>query len=446
MRHLPTLLTRGQASLVMVLLIGLVAISAALAASSLTTSNVQIEETIHQSDRAWYAAWAGVDELMYRLRARQNFGASYQISLALDDGATVSAVITGDSNQKTVVSEGYSDGVVKKIEVKVVSSSSKASFIFAVQTGVGGFELEGNTLVKGANNTSGNVYSNGDVLGIRASSGQSGSKILGNVWAVGRIGGLASPTDGGVYIEKNAMANILSACLVGGNVLAPQPPSNCPFSGTYQVAPAPLPVPLAVVDIPYWKNQAENGTDWTGDCIIGGGADCTQGTNRLGNIKIAGNLIVPSNINVTFTGPVWVVGDISVNQNNIFYTDESVGSTSVVIIASDPANPSVKGKIVTSSNATFLRNSQGAGLIFVSENPADNCAAPSIDITSNTATVVFISENGCINIGSNSAISGILAKKVHVKNNSSVIYDPSLARAIVDPNSGGWAVVSLREI
>lgn len=438
----------GQASLVMVLLIGLVAIATALATSSLTTSNVQIEETIHASDQAWYAAWAGVDEIMYRLRARQNFGGSYSLSFTLDGGATVSATITGDANQKTVVSTGYAAGMVKNIEVVAVTSSTRSSFIFAVQTGQGGLELEGNTLVSGANNSSGNVYSNGDVLGIRATSGTSGSKILGHVWAVGNIGGLTAPDVGGVYIEMNAMANTLTACQVDGSIYAPQPASNCPTAGTYNLAPAPLPAPLAAVDVEYWKNQAETGSDWTGSCSIGGGVgvDCTQGTNRLGNMKILGDLSVPSGTDLTFTGPVWVVGDILVSQNNILYTDESVGTTSVVVIASDPNNPSTKGRIVTSSNATFLRNSFGAGLIFISENPSDICTSPSIDITSNTATVIFISEDGCINIGSNSAISGILAKKVHVKNNSSIIYDPSLARAIVDPNSGGWAVVSIREI
>ncbi|MBI1872009.1 hypothetical protein HYS10_01175 [Candidatus Collierbacteria bacterium] len=247
----------GQASLVMVLLIGLVAITSALASGALSVSNVRIEETIHSADQAWYAAWAGVDELMYRLRARQDFGSSYEVNLTLAGGATASAVITGDNNQKTVNSRGFSQGIIKQLEVKVASSSSKASFIFAVQTGVGGFELEGNTSVAGTNNTPGNVYSNGAILGIRAASGQSGSKILGSGWAVTNIGGLSTPNTGGVYIQKNAWANALTACLIGGNVKAPQPPTNCPYSGSYSINPAPPPIPLASVDAEYWKTQAQ---------------------------------------------------------------------------------------------------------------------------------------------------------------------------------------------
>ncbi|MBI1872010.1 hypothetical protein HYS10_01180 [Candidatus Collierbacteria bacterium] len=102
--------------------------------------------------------------------------------------------------------------------------------------------------------------------------------------------------------------------------------------------------------------------------------------------------------------------------------------------------------MVTSSNVQFNRNSFGAGVIFISQNLGENCAVlPAIDITSNTATVVFVAIDGCINIASHSVISGILGKKIYIKNNSSVLYDPSLAKAIVEPNSGGWAVVSVRE-
>jgi len=48
-------------------------------------------------------------------------------------------------------------------------------------------------------------------------------------------------------------------------------------------------------------------------------------------------------------------------------------------------------------------------------------------------------------VGSNSQINGILGKKIHIKNNSTIKDDPSLARAIVVPDSGGWNVVNIRE-
>lgn len=438
----------GQASLVMILLLGLVAIISTLSSSTLSFSNVRIEDTIATSDQAWYAAWSGIDELMYRLRSKQNFGGSYSLDLTLSNGATVSANITGDDNNKTVTSTGYALGTVRRLEVQVASSSSKASFIFAAQSGEGGFELEGNSTVVGTNDTPGNVYSNGDIKGVRASAGQSGSKILGSAWAVGYIGGLSSPSTGGVYVQKDARANSLTACLVGANVRSPIPPSNCPYGGNYQIAPAPNPVALASVDADFWKAKAVAGGVWVGTCnvLATDGSDCTQGTSQLGDLHITGDLNVPSGADFTLTGPVWVQGDISISQNNNLFTDETVGKDSVVIVASDPDNPLVKGRVTTSSNVTFNRNSQGAGLIFISENINDDCAvSPAADITSNTATVVFVALDGCINIGSNSVISGVLGKKVHVSNNSTISYDPNLAQAIVGSDTGGWIVTSVKE-
>ena len=144
---------KGQASFVLVLLLGLVAIGTVLASSSLSVNNVIIEDTIYASNKAWYAAWAGVDEIMYRLRSGQVLGPSDQLALTLSNGATTSATVTGNSNQKVVKSIGFADGVMKRLEVEVASSSSKAGFIFAVQTGEGGFEIEGNASVVGKNNT-----------------------------------------------------------------------------------------------------------------------------------------------------------------------------------------------------------------------------------------------------------------------------------------------------
>lgn len=439
---------KGQASLILVLILGLVSIMSVLASSSLSVSNVQIENTITESNQAWYAAWSGIDEVMYRLRAHQDFGSSYTVGLTLANGATVSATVTGDSNQKIVRSTGYKSGVIKNLEVSIASSSSKASFVFAAQSGEGGFELEGNTTVTGSGGSPGNVYSNGSVLGIRASAGNSGSKILGSVWAVGNIGGLSSPNSGGLYIQKNAWANQLTACLVGGNVRASVPPTNCPYSGTFSISAPPSAAELSSVDATFWKNKALEGGVWNGDCNImsSNGSDCSNGTRIIGNKQILGNLNVPSGVNLTVTGPLWVKGDINISQNNTLFTDESVGKNSIMIVASDPDNPDIKGRVVTSSNVQFNRNSQNAGIIFISENRSIDCAnLPAIDMTSNTATVVFVAIDGCINVGSNSMINGILGKKIHIKNNSTIEYDPSLARAIVVPDSGGWNVVNIRE-
>lgn len=422
----------------MVLLIGLVAISSAIATSSLTTSNVLIEETIHASDRAKYAAWAGIDELMLRLRARQNFGPSFSLSLDLGGGATASANISGDNIQKTVRSTGYASGMIRNLEVLVASSSSKAGFMFAVVSGTGGFELE-KAMITGSNGTDGNVYSNGNVTGVSASSGSNGSRLMGSVWAVGNIDD--------VYIKKNAWATSLVDCLVGGSVKSPVPPTNCPYSGSFTVTDPPPTTALATVDALYWMNKAASGGIWPGDCIVGSGGvnDCTGGSNNLGNKKIIGNLRVLIGTTVSLVGPTWVKGNIVLENNVIVNTADVSGPNSVVIVSSDSDNPVANGKVDMGNNVKFYRNSFGAGPIFISENTSDNCTEPAIVMSNNATGVVLVALNGCIYVRENAILNGIVGKKIHLTNNSQINYDPSLAKAIIDPGSGGWSVVSVKE-
>lgn len=439
--------SKGQASLVMILLIGFVAITSAIASSSLSVSNVLIEDTVHISDQAWYAAWAGVDEIAYRLRSKQSFAPNAQISLTLDGGATVSAIVQTVGSQATIRSTGFMSGIQKNLEVVLASSSSKTSFMYAVQAGVGGIDLEGQTVVRGSNNQSGNIYSNGAVRGKSTSSGNSGSRVLGSVWAVDYVGGLDSPSSGGVYVQKNAWANSLSACRIGGDATAPQPPTNCPYSGTFTISTAPPAVSLASVDAQYWKNTAQAGGIWNGNCTVGSGnsLDCTGGTKIIGNKKIDGNMIIPSGTNLTVTGPLWITGNITIDSNNSIITSESVGKDFVVMVVSSPTDNLNFGRISTSSNVTFVRNSQGSGLVVISENTSMNCSSPSVKTSSNTATVVYIALSGCVYVNSNSVLSGIIANKIFVENNSIIQFDPNLAKAIVEPNSGGWAVISVKE-
>lgn len=438
---------KGQASFVLVLLLGMVAIGAVLASSSLSVSNVIVEDTINNSNRAWYAAWAGVDEMMYRLRARQSFGESYQVSLTLDSGSTVSAQISGDNLQKTIVAQGYAGGIVKNLEVKVASSSSKASFIFAAQSGTGGFEMENGSVVTGANGNDGNVYSNGNILGTSKVFGSSGSKIMGGVWAVGFVGGLSSPDTGGVYIKKNAWANSFRACTVGGSIKAPNLPTNCSHGGAYTFSDPPAATSLSSIDIEYWKNMAQQGGIWNGDCNVrsGDATDCTNGSGDLGNLKILGNLSSSNGVTMKLTGPVWVKGNVNFSNNVIVNVDNGQGLNSVVLVASDPDNLAINGRIQMSNNVVFNRNSQGAGTILISENTSTNCADPAMSLSNNATSVVLIALNGCIYIQQNAIVNGVIGYKIHLTQNSTVNYDPSLARAILEQSSGGWSVVNLRE-
>jgi len=439
----------GQAALIVVFGLGMMGVWAALAFSWFGPKTVIRQKALADSGKAYYAAQSGIDELMIRLRSQHDFGDVWQMSYELDNGSKFYATISGDLSTKIATATGVFSDFTRRIEVRVASSSAKTSFLFAVQSGNGGFELERGTVIQGIGGKPGNVYSNSDVLGERMTSGISGSKVLGNVWAVGKISGLNGDTTGGVYITGNAAANELIRCEVLGNTEAPAPPlSGCNYGGEFTVVEAPEVIPMETVDIAFWKQQAESSV-WSGNCTIsssGGPSDCSGAEKRLGSVKIEGDLVVEPNTEFTLTGPVWVEGDLTMNSNVDVYVDESLGGEGVVVVVDYPADQYGKGKIETSSNVDFFETSQGGPAVFVSTNTEDDCAAvPAIKVASNTATVVFTAPEGCAFFKSNSFVRGVLAKKIHLSNNSVIEYDPRLATVILRTGLGGWAVTSFRE-
>jgi len=439
----------GQAALIIVFGLGMMGVLMALAFSFFGPRTIIRHKHLTDSLKAYYAAQSGIDELMIRLRSHHNFGDSWDMEYQLDSGAVFYATISGDLNTKIATSTGIFKDFTRQIEVKVASSSSKISFLFAVQSGQGGFELERSTQVRGMDGKPGNIYSNGDILGESWSSGQTGSKILGDAWAVGKISGLAGDDTGGVYIAGNAQADELIRCSIDGNAQATIPPTDCSYGGDFNIADPPQPMPTEPVDIDFWKQQAEQASVWLGDCIIDsktGPSDCSGEAKQLGPVKIEGNFIINSNSEFTLTGPVWVEGDLTINSNTDIHIDESLGSEGVVIVVDYPSDKFGRGKIETESNVDFFQTSSGGPAVFISTNTQDNClSSPAISVASNTSTVVFSAPDGCIFFRSNSFVRGVSAKKIHLSSNSIIEYDPRLATVILKTGLGGWAVTGFKE-
>jgi len=398
---------KGQAALIVVFGLGMMGVLVALSFSWFGPKTVIRQRALVDSNMAYFAAQSGIEELMIRLRSHHDFGERWDMSHELDNGAMFYATISGDLDTKIATATGIYKNYVRRLELRVVSSSAKTSFLFAVQSGEGGFELKSGTEIRGMGGRAGNIYSNGDVLGEKISSGTAGSKVLGDVWAVGKISGLDDDESGGLYITGNAAANELLRCEVLGDVEAPVPPgSGCSYEGDYETVEVPSPMSMEHVDIDFWKQQAEHSSVWSGDCVVdakGGVSDCSGSEKELGSVKIEGNLVIESNSALTLTGPVWVEGDLTINSNVDVYVGESLGSEGVVVVVDYPSDLIGRGKIETESNVGFFQTSEGGPVVFVSTNEGDNCTAdPAVTVASNTSTVVFSAPNGCVFFQSNS--------------------------------------------
>ncbi len=119
------------------------------------------------SRQSFYAAEAGVEDVIYRLK----FGFLTSSSQTLDVGGhSVVTTVADAMNSKIVTALGDANNYIRKVETELTTGVG-ASFHYGLQTGVGGITMGNNSTVNG------NVYSNGDI------TGSNGARITGSAYA-----------------------------------------------------------------------------------------------------------------------------------------------------------------------------------------------------------------------------------------------------------------------
>ena len=129
---------RGQAALIAVVLMLIIMLSAVFGASAVALTESRAANKSTNSRFSFFAAEAGVDDAVYRLKRGKNLTSSFTITL---NGATAPTIITTRAARATL------------------SSASGGSFHYGIQIGNGGLQMENNSRVNGS------VYSNGDIVG-----------------------------------------------------------------------------------------------------------------------------------------------------------------------------------------------------------------------------------------------------------------------------------------
>jgi hypothetical protein len=449
-------MNQGFAAVLTVFVIGLCSI---LVGASLTFVSYQgsiMSRAEVDSSQAFYAAQAGIEEGFSQILRNATYGnpgpAGYSFAVG---NADVTFSITGSDSERTIASIGSFGNHVRRISVVARNTSVHPGFLQAVHAGQGGFEMRHNTLITGKGGTTGNVYSNSYVKGAKQdfTSGtyvckNAASKINGSVWAVGAVERLAS-TDDGICVVEDIRAGSLLNCAAAGNLFGPAAPaSGCTAKGSYTFEPAPAPLDLPDMGIGDMKDYLTGQNNiFNGNCVAdgsGSASDCTYGTGKLANQIITGNLIKPSNLTLTIAGPVWIQGNATFDSNGGVNIDPAATVSQLTV---------VDGRIISNSNVTFASNGT-AFLLFVSTldpgvPPTDPgfCTIPAITIASNSQSVLFYAQKGCVSITSNSTFKGaVLGEKILLENNSTIEYDPALSAAVFGLTaSGGWQTLSFTE-
>lgn len=441
---------KGFAALLTIFILGMVSI---LVASGLVLTGYnesQMARSGASGVSAYYVANSGVEEAMYKL----GFDSSYSGGSVNVDHGTVQVTVSssGDPKERTIDSVGTLGSYVSRIRAVVKYTSLIPGIDYAVWGGDGGVEMDNNTTIVGG------VYSNAFIKGATSQKFKSDDSCSGTAFINGTATASAEIThldgDGnGVCIQNDVYAQTLDRCHINGVPNAVNPLSaDCDSPHALVPIPTPPPpIPLPDMNIEFLKNTVQKNT-YIGDCIIGSTVGCysmVSGVATIGDIYITGNLIKPNATNLNFSGPVYVEGNIDFGSNSTVGLDASIDKgVSQITVA--------KGKIISAANISYATRTVFGHpkmfLIFISDRdpPAGPlCDDPSIELHSNSNSVLFYATQGCVYLTTTSSTAytgAILGKKIKLINNTTLVYDPTLREAVFGiTKGGGWQIASFRQ-
>lgn len=369
-----------------------------------------------RSRQSFVLSESGVEDVYYRYKTAKVVTASE--SLTLDNNTVVTTTTDSGFNQKTITGLGDVSSRQRKTEIRITPGDGIA-FNYGIQTGQGGFYMSNNSGING------NVYSNGLI------SGAPGAYISGTAVAAGS--GTISNLVVGSGTTGNAWAHTVTSSTVYGNLYCQTGSGNNKLCNTSQGDAPTTSYPVTDQMIADWKADAELGGTVTGNLTI-------SSPTSLGPKKITGNLII--NKDLTITGTIYVMGNITTGNNVNVSLSSSYGGTGGIIV--------VDGTVDLSNNVVF----QGSGtsntyvlLITTSECPTGCGSTNALEVANNVGAVILNAQKGTTHINNNVTLNAVTAYKIVMDNNVVINYLTGLADTSFSSGpSGGWNILLWKEV
>lgn len=395
----------------------------------------EIIGTITQSKKAEQIVVAqslcdgGVEKAFWKLNET---GGSYagENDLALSTGVIDIAITNIDSENKYIDVSSYvpskeNPKAERKVRARVSAefNESSVSFHYGVQVGGLGVTMSNNSSVIG------NIYTDGNI------SCGNNSQISGDAY----VSGVGHQINN-CQIGNDAKADLVTSSRVTRDLYYSTSRAGSSASQIIQIPQNQLPptigLPISQSTIDSWESWAESGGTYPGTITISGT------TQTLGPTKIEGDLNITNGATVTITGVVWVTGNINFSNNAIIRLAPSYGVNSGMIIADNPTNKTVYGKINVSNNVSI----QGSGnpksyIMMLSTNTGSTTSNPAINVSNNSTAVVYYATTGMVEVSNNARLRAISGGGLHLSNGSQVQYDTGLADANFSGGPGGsWQI------
>lgn len=246
------------------------------------------------------------------------------------------------------------------------------------------------------------TYLGGDVTSV---TGDNGSQVNGNVRA---------NTISGLTIGKDAYYQTISNSTVSG--------ANCTNNShchPYSADPGPTIFALSNTLIDQWKNEASEQGVFTGDI---------NNCQNLSSKKYVGNITFGNGCSSQATSPIWITGNLTLNNSNTITLASPFGTDSGVII--------VDGTIVLGNGNKVVGTGSGnSELILITTFSSHTTNATEVNNSGNQ--VVLYAPDGVIDIGNNNTLQQVTGWKLKLGNGVNIAYNSGFSSLFISSGPGG---------
>ena len=403
---------RGQAMLLAALLFLTAAIALSAAAVGPVLRRAALSRAFADARQGLSAVNAVAEDSAYSKVKGLTVGGTETFAVG---GVSATAEVVSVSDGVEIIAEGEGSNFSRAVKM-VLNEGTGAAFHYCVHVGEGGLVLENSSSV------SGNVFSNGPVVGM-------GSNIIGGeVISAGSVGLVENiHATSTVYahtirdadIDGDAHYTLLTGSTVDGTL----------FPGSPDQATSTFPISDAQIAV--WKTEAAAGGTHTSPCPYTISSSVTIGPKKINcGLKISGSSTV------TLAGPLWIAGTLEIENSAIVRVSPSLSGKSIAIIADD--------KITLQNSGSF----EGAGarsyILLVSTRTSEEGILVKNSVQGDVLLFAPTSE---ISLENSIEMKEASAYKLTLKNNAEVIYETGLANLLFTAGpSGGYTLGSWKEI
>lgn len=163
---------KGAALLIAVLFFLIISITIVVGSTGSVVADRKMAQNLITSKASYFTSEAGNEDAMHRIKKGKQIS-NPEITL-LNDGTVSVTVTDSGGGEKEIIAEGNVSNNARNTKTSVTTGEG-FDFFYGAQVGEGGLEMESNASVQGVGGASGNVYSNGPVIG------ENGANVTGSL-------------------------------------------------------------------------------------------------------------------------------------------------------------------------------------------------------------------------------------------------------------------------